>query len=199
MPTGLLRVRHGPDARAIAYFEFIQWLADRQLQQCSDLAAELKMSVGLYLDVAVGVKADGFDAWNGQSVISRHASVGAPPDQLNTVGQNWGLAGFSAAGLERSQFQPFRDMAGSVHALCGDHYACSDHVLGLQRIYLVPSGFSAREGVHVRMPLEALLAVIATESRKHRCIVDRAKIWGRCPKASAERLQTRRHLVVSGG
>ncbi|TDN01600.1 4-alpha-glucanotransferase, partial [Lactobacillus crispatus] len=65
-----------------------------------------------------------------------------------------------------------------------------DHVLGLQRIYLVPSGFSAREGVYVRMPLEALLAVIATESRKHRCIVIGEDL-GTVPEGFRERLAGR--------
>ena len=55
---------------------------------------------GLYLDVAVGVQSGGFHAWNEQVAISRHLAVGAPPDALNTAGQNWGLAGFNAAGLE---------------------------------------------------------------------------------------------------
>ena len=46
-----------------------------------------------------------------------------------------------------------------------------DHVLGLMRLYLVPHGFSARDGVYVRMPFEALLAVTAQESVAHRCVV----------------------------
>src|SRR5262249_36240784 len=46
-----------------------------------------------------------------------------------------------------------------------------DHVLGLNRIYLIPTGFSAREGVYIRMPFDALLASVAIESQKHRCIV----------------------------
>ncbi|WP_315835040.1 4-alpha-glucanotransferase [Bradyrhizobium prioriisuperbiae] len=184
----LTALRHGPDAREIAYFEFIQWLADSQLQQCCDLAVELGMPVGLYLDVAVGVKADGFDAWNEQSVISRHASVGAPPDLLNTAGQNWGLAGFSAAGLERTLFRPFRDMMEASMRYAGAIRL--DHVLGLQRIYLVPSGFSAREGVYVRMPLAALLAVIAAESQKHRCIVVGEDL-GTVPEGFRERLAER--------
>ena len=59
------------------------------------------MRVGLYLDIAVGVQSNGFDAWNEQDAISRHLGVGAPPDPLNTAGQDWGLAGFNAAGLEQ--------------------------------------------------------------------------------------------------
>src|SRR3954451_17759026 len=46
-----------------------------------------------------------------------------------------------------------------------------DHVLGLMRLYLVPQGFSPRDGVYVHMPFEALLAVTAQESQAHRCVV----------------------------
>ena len=46
-----------------------------------------------------------------------------------------------------------------------------DHVLGLKRLYLVPQGFSARDGVYVQMPFEALLAVTAQESVANRCVV----------------------------
>src|SRR5258708_33341341 len=127
------------------------------------------MKVGLYLDVAVGVQADGFDAWNEQVAISRHLAVGAPPDALNTSGQNWGLAGFNAAGLEIKSFEPYRDM---LRALM--HYGGAirfDHVLGLKRLYLVPKGFAADNGVYVQMPFEPLLAATALESVAHRCVV----------------------------
>ena len=46
-----------------------------------------------------------------------------------------------------------------------------DHVLGLKRLYLVPHGFAPDNGVYVQMPFEALLAVTAQESVKHRCVV----------------------------
>jgi 4-alpha-glucanotransferase len=46
-----------------------------------------------------------------------------------------------------------------------------DHVLGLKRLYLVPQGFTARDGVYVQMPFEALLAVTAQESVANRCVV----------------------------
>jgi 4-alpha-glucanotransferase len=162
-------LREGPDAAEIEFVEFTQWTADRQLQACRDLASRLGMKVGLYLDVAVGVQSDGFDAWNEQAAISRHLAVGAPPDAMNTVGQNWGLAGFNAAGLEMRSFEPYREMLRASMRYAGAIRL--DHVLGLKRLYLVPRGFAATEGVYVQMPFEALLAVTALESVAHRCVV----------------------------
>jgi 4-alpha-glucanotransferase len=162
-------LREGPDKAEIEFVEFVQWTADRQLAACKDLADGLGMKVGLYLDVAVGVQAGGFDAWNEQRAISRYLSVGAPPDALNTAGQNWGLAGFNAAGLEIQSFEPFRDMLWASMRHAGAIRL--DHVLGLKRLYLVPHGFGAAEGVYVQMPFEALLATTAQESVAHRCVV----------------------------
>jgi 4-alpha-glucanotransferase len=162
-------LREGPDAAEIEFVEFVQWTADRQLGACKDLADRIGMKVGLYLDVAVGVQCDGFDAWNEQGAISRHLSVGAPPDALNTAGQNWGLAGFNAAGLEIRFFEPYREMLRASMRHAGAIRL--DHVLGLKRLYLVPHGFNAAEGVYVQMPFEALLATTAQESVAHRCVV----------------------------
>ena len=163
------KLRTGPEAEAIAFTEYVQWIADRQLRACRDLGDQLGLSVGLYLDVAVGVQADGFDAWNEQIAISRHLAVGAPPDALQPAGQNWGLAGFNAAGLEVQSFAPFRDMLRSAMRYAGAIRL--DHVLGLKRLYLVPHGFDAKDGVYVQMPFEALLAVTAQESVANRCVV----------------------------
>jgi 4-alpha-glucanotransferase len=162
-------LRKGPDAIEIEFVEFVQWVADRQLQACQDLADKLGMKVGLYLDVAVGVQSDGFDAWNEQTAISRRLSVGAPPDPLNTAGQNWGLAGFNAAGLEIKSFEPYREMLRASMRHAGAIRL--DHVLGLKRLYLVPHGFAADNGVYVQMPFEPLLAATAQESVSHRCVV----------------------------
>jgi 4-alpha-glucanotransferase len=162
-------LRAGSDRREIEFVEFVQWVADQQLQSCTALADRAGMKVGLYLDVAVGVQVDGFDAWNEQSAISRHLAVGAPPDPLQTLGQNWGLAGFNAAGLQTRFFEPFRDMLRASMRHAGAIRL--DHVLGLRRLYLVPHGFPARDGAYVQMPLEALVAVIAQESVTHHCVV----------------------------
>jgi 4-alpha-glucanotransferase len=162
-------LRNGPESAEIEFVEFVQWVADRQLRACRDLAAKLGMKVGLYLDVAVGVQSDGFDAWNEQAAISRHLAVGAPPDPLNTAGQNWGLAGFNAAGLKIKSFEPYREMLRASMRYAGAIRL--DHVLGLKRLYLVPHGFAANNGAYVQMPFEALLATTAQESVAHRCVV----------------------------
>jgi 4-alpha-glucanotransferase len=181
--------RNGPHRREVEFVEFVQWCAASQLKACADLAAKRGMSVGLYLDVAVGVQAGGFDAWNEQDAISRSLSVGAPPDQLNTAGQDWGLAGFNAGGLEARDFTPFREMVRASMRFAGAIRL--DHVLGLNRLYLIPSGTSPRDGVYVEMPFDALLGVIAQESVDQNCITigedlgtvpdgfrDRLAAWG---------------------
>src|SRR5262249_39103646 len=44
-----------------------------------------------------------------------------------------------------------------------------DHVMGLFRLYCVPSGLPATAGVYLRYPYEELLAVLALESSRSRC------------------------------
>ncbi|EKS29097.1 4-alpha-glucanotransferase [Afipia felis] len=181
----LSQFRRSDDADEIAFAEFVQWCAHEQLQACVALGEELGLPVGLYLDIAVGVKSGGFDAWNEQAAISRRLSVGAPPDQLNTAGQDWGLAGFNTSGLEARAFAPFRDMLSASMRYAGA--VRLDHVLGLNRIYVVPSGFPPDCGVYIRMPFEAMLANVAIESAAHRCIMIGEDL-GTVPDGFRERL-----------
>jgi len=157
------------EAISIGLFEFVQWLAHEQLDRCRARASERRLPLGLYLDIAVGVRSDGFDAWCDQDAILAGMAVGAPPDALNTAGQNWGLAGFNPAGLEERLFEPFRRMLKASMRYAGAIRL--DHVLGLKRLYLVPHGVRASQGTYVRFPFEAMLAVAALSSQKYRCVV----------------------------
>ena len=178
----------GEAEEEVAFVAFLQWCAETQLQACVDHARKSGMKLGLYLDVAVGVQSGGFDAWHEQGAISRQLSVGAPPDQLNTAGQDWGLAGFNSAGLQDRDFEPFRAMLRASLKFSGA--VRLDHVLGLNRLYLVPTGFSPRDGVYVDMPLEALLAVIADESVSEQCMVIGEDL-GTVPDGFRDRLAAR--------
>ena len=153
----------------IGFFAFTQWIADSQLAQCCAKARELRLPIGLYLDVAVGVEAGGADAWSEQEAVLNDLSLGAPPDILNTAGQNWGLSGFSPTGLQRREFEPFRQMLREAMRYSGAIRL--DHVLGLRRLFVIPHGMNPKDGTYVQLPLEALLAVVAQESIRHECIV----------------------------
>jgi 4-alpha-glucanotransferase len=156
-------------AEDVGYHEFVQWLADRQLAACQAEARRLGLPVGLYVDLAVGVEPGGADAWSEQHSIVQQAEVGAPPDLLNTAGQAWGLAAFNPRALEREAFAPFARLLRAAMRHAGAIRL--DHVLGLNRLYLIPFGAKPQEGAYVRYPLQALLAVVALESMRHRCLV----------------------------
>jgi (1->4)-alpha-D-glucan 1-alpha-D-glucosylmutase len=46
-----------------------------------------------------------------------------------------------------------------------------DHILGLMRLYWIPAGASPVAGAYVRYPWRELLAIVALESRRNRCLV----------------------------
>jgi 4-alpha-glucanotransferase len=151
------------------FHEYMQWIADRQLEHCKEIARRCGMPVGLYLDVAVGIHPDGADAWSAQRHVLSDVSVGAPPDEFNPTGQNWGLAPFNPATLPDNDFAQLRELLRAAMRHAGA--VRLDHVLGLQRIFMIPHGCPAVEGTYVRFPFEQSLRVIAEESTKARCVV----------------------------
>jgi 4-alpha-glucanotransferase len=157
------------DADELAFFEFVQWTAHAQLANCRERSRQRGLPIGLYLDIAVGVRRDGFDAWSERDTILPEVSVGAPPDALNAAGQDWGLAGINPIALEQRRFEPYRRMLQASMRYAGAIRL--DHVLGLKRLFLVPKGMRADQGTYVQFPFEALLAVTAQESLSHECIV----------------------------
>jgi 4-alpha-glucanotransferase len=156
-------------ANEVARVEYIQWVAHQQLDACRERAERAGMPIGLYLDLAVGVRPDGFDAWMEQDFYLTGIEIGAPPDALNTQGQRWGLAGVNPAKLIASDCAPFREVLRASMQYAGAIRL--DHVLGLKRLYLVPSDVAADHGAYVRLPFEQLLATAADESIRNRCIV----------------------------
>ncbi len=164
-----LRRLETADGDAVAFHEFVQWIADEQLSACGERARRRGLPIGLYLDIAVGVRPEGFDAFHDRESVLHDVHVGAPPDILNTEGQNWGLAGLNPIGLERSRLEPFRRVLRASMRYAGA--VRLDHALGLKRLFLIPRGLHAKQGGYVRFPFEALLAVAAQESVWNRCIV----------------------------
>jgi 4-alpha-glucanotransferase len=164
----LLHLRNEANSQ-LEFHEYIQWVADRQLDRCKQTARRCGMPVGLYLDIAIGIHTDGADAWSAQGRVLSDVGVGAPPDEFNPNGQNWGLAPFNPARLSDNDFEEIRELMKSAMRHAGAIRL--DHVLGLKRIFMIPHGTPAAEGTYVRFPFEQSLRAVAEESLKARCTV----------------------------
>lgn len=151
-------------ADAVNYRFWLQWVAHAQLEQAGATARAL-MPIGLYCDLAVGAADGGADTWADQALYARGMNVGAPPDPLSTQGQDWGLPPVNPVALTAAQYQPFRRLLAAVMRPAGA--LRMDHAMALMRLFWTgPAG-----GTYVSYPLQALLAVLAIESHRHRCMV----------------------------
>ncbi|MEA3120848.1 MAG: 4-alpha-glucanotransferase, partial [Paraburkholderia sp.] len=153
----------------IEFHLFLQWLAAVGLAQAQRAAREAGMAIGLIADLAVGCDSAGSHAWSYHDDMLQGVSVGAPPDLFNQAGQAWGLTTFSPRAMRNQGFAAFIDMLRAAFAHAGGLRI--DHVLGLQRLWLVPEGARPAQGAYLTYPLDDLLRLIALESWRHQAIV----------------------------
>jgi len=127
------------------------------------------MRIGLIGDLAIGMDPGGSHAWSRQSDILLGLTIGAPPDLLNPMGQDWGLTGFSPRALEDHGFAPFiATLRAGMRHVGGIRV---DHAMGLSRLWLVPEGESAANGAYLNYPVTDLLRLLALESVRHNVVV----------------------------
>ncbi|GAB4355626.1 MAG: 4-alpha-glucanotransferase [Kiloniellaceae bacterium] len=155
------------NASELRYHAWLQWLADRQLAAAQAAAKRAGMGLGLYLDVAVGVRPGGADTWSAPACFAEGVSLGAPPDAFNPAGQNWALAPFNPLGLRRAAYRPFIEMLRAAMTHAG--VIRIDHILGVRRAFWVPE--NGAPGGYVAYPQEALLALIRLEAQRAGCVV----------------------------
>lgn len=153
----------------IRFSQFQQWLAEEQLGQAQVLAKAAGMPIGIYRDLAVAVDPSGAAAWSHQGAIATGVNVGAPPDQFNPLGQNWGLAPFSPSVLLAEDLGPLRaDIEANMRQTGALRI---DHVMGLTRLFWIPEGAPPEEGAYVTYPLDRLLRMVAASSVERQCLV----------------------------
>jgi 4-alpha-glucanotransferase len=122
-----------------------------------------------YLDLPIGSDSDGFDTWKYQSLFAHSVECGAPPDLLFTAGQAWGLPPMIPSEMRRTGYEYLR--ATLAHHLSLADIMRYDHVIGLHRLYWVPDGFSARQGIFVQYPAEELYAILSVESHRAQSVI----------------------------
>jgi glycogen operon protein len=153
----------------VAFHGFLQGLADRQLASAAASAGQDGLSLGFYRDLAVGAAPDGAEAWSAQDTLMHGVSVGAPPDPFATQGQIWSLPPPDPVAMRRDGYTAFRELlvANMRHAGA----LRIDHVMGLRRLFIIPGGARGMDGAYVTYPMTDLLAQVALESQRARCLV----------------------------
>ena len=154
------------EADEVAFHSWVQTLVDEQLGAVRRLRL---MRLGVVTDLAVGTAPGGYDHWLRQSMISDRLSIGAPPDPLGPLGQDWGLPPVLPDALAADGYAAF---AGDLAANMAHAGAIRiDHVMGLFRLFVIPAGAPPSAGTYLTYPARDLLSVVALESRRARCVV----------------------------
>jgi 4-alpha-glucanotransferase len=145
---------------ALAYHRYCQWIAYQQLVAAGRHA-------GRYGDFPIGSHPDGFDTeWHPDSFL-HDLHGGAPPDRFFPLGQDWG---FRPLHPERIREDGYAFLSSALrraflHADC----LRIDHVMGLQRLYMIPEGSS--EGAYVSYRPDELHALVALEASRAGAVV----------------------------
>src|SRR3954452_12366926 len=147
---------------AVAFHAWLQWALELQLTAATD-------GLTVIQDLPIGVAGGGADAWTWQDVLAEGASVGAPPDAFNAQGQDWGSPPLIPWRLRDADYEPFVQSIRATMAGAGGLRI--DHVMGLFRLWWVPTGGSAADGAYVRYPAEDLLDIVALESFRAQALV----------------------------
>ncbi|WP_210437573.1 4-alpha-glucanotransferase [Nocardioides xinjiangensis] len=149
-------------ATEVGFHAWLQWQLDVQLRSATGGLTVLQ-------DLPIGVSGGGADAWAWQEGVAQGVTVGAPPDALNTLGQDWGSPPMVPWRLRLAEYEPFIESVRGTIAGAGGLRI--DHVMGLFRLWWIPEGADATEGAYVRYPSDDLLDIVALESHRAEAVV----------------------------
>ena len=160
--------RQFPDT--LDFYRWLEWIADEQLGAAQQAAKDAGMQIGLMADMAVGVHPSGSDVWWNPECFAKGATVGAPPDYFNQQGQDWSQPPLNPIELENTGYLTYRHMVQGMFAHAGA--VRIDHILGLFRLWWIPSGHTPKDGAYVQYDSEIMLGILALEaSRAHGVVV----------------------------
>ena len=154
---------------AVRFYAYLQFIAQQQFEQASAVAQSRNMIIGLYRDLAVGVSEGSAEIWGAKDLYVTSASVGAPPDILGPLGQNWGLPPMDPMQLYTQAYQPIIELFAANMRQSGALRI--DHAMALLRLWWVTKGDHADKGGYVYYPVDDLLGILALESHRNQTLV----------------------------
>lgn len=149
------------------YYSYAQFLTHERIKDAVDHASAT--GVRLYLDMPLGVHPDGYDTWRHRDLFATGVTVGAPPDAVFVRGQNWAFPPLHPTRLRQTGYRYAIDSLR--HHLRRASVLRIDHVMGLHRLFMIPDGAEATQGMYVHYHPEEMYAILSLESHRHRAVI----------------------------
>lgn len=155
--------------RLILFYKYIQWQVDLQLSAAQAYTRKLGMPVGLYHDLALATDRCGSDLWAQRDFYVAGCRVGSPPDDFSPKGQDWA---FPPPDSHRHRADGYRLFAESIRRNSSHGGALRiDHVMRFFRLFWIPDGAEAANGVYISDNSEDLLRILALESVRNEVMI----------------------------
>lgn len=142
---------------------FLQLLFHKYLEE---LTSQNKI---LALDLPLGFAPHGAENWIEQEIVVPEFSVGAPPDAFSPQGQNWGFHPLHPHKIRNNHYQHFISLLR--FNLQYARFLRFDHILSLKRLFWIPQGAKAHEGLYVKYPTKELLSILTLESKNANTVI----------------------------
>ncbi len=158
--------REDYSARDYRFHLYSQYLAHQQLSELSRSSSRNKKR-GIYLDFPLSAHASGYDVWRERDSFCHVVSAGCPPDPAHVHGQDWGILPLNPKSIRSNGYR-------YVRACLRNHMRYTgllrlDHVMCFYRLFWVPRGRTAKEGVYIRYNMDEFFALLCLESHRNRC------------------------------
>lgn len=150
-------------------YKYIQFVTEEQLAAEQDYSKQRGMEIGLYHDLALATDSCGSDLWAYRNFYVTGCRVGSPPDAFSPKGQDWAFPPPNTIAHRENGYELFR---ASIQKIVRHGGALRiDHVMRLFRLFWIPDGVEAENGVYVKDNVIDLLRVLALESVRSKNII----------------------------
>lgn len=153
----------------LEFYQYVQFVLAEQLGEAQEYAKRRAMPIGLYHDLALATDNCGSDLWAYRNFYVTGCRVGSPPDAFAPKGQDWAFPPPNTIAHAANGYQLFRE---SIRRIVQHGGALRiDHVMRLFRLFWIPDGAEAVDGVYMKDNAEDLLHILALESVRSRNII----------------------------
>ena len=141
--------------------------------------------------MSTGADLGGADVWGDRRSYVLEETIGAPPDPLGPLGQNWGLPPPDPQAMLDTDGGAFAELLATnmAHAKA----LRLDHVMAMLRLFRIPVGKTPADGAYVAYPFDDLLAIARAASHRFSCAVVGEDL-GNVPDGFRDRMERERIL-----